>query len=410
MINDAENVKINTDVIKNYFSSVIENKNAVSNLGALKQALSNITQRKIDVVIVNPTPSTPCNFMSVYPEMSTIDNIIEAILTEQKEAAIYKIWADNSAWTVEIDSRVFTNYGFTAEELTALILHEIGHVRFSLSIPSKIVKILKFQYAMIEHKYKVILKDNLFKKFLSIPILNACKLTRNTSSLKEELKADKYAVKCGYGNALNSAIDKIIIKAGEMVTTDKQMEELSTFSINCLINLYNRQNYLNRQALGRMIALTPSTICRNVLTSIVNSLSGTQNGFVTNESKDIQLSKRVESLIDEYYLSEAFFNKLKKLKRLDPADLDYIALEINNIKCNDDKMMIISYIYYKLDMIQYYINVLESKDKRYVVPHSMESLVAMKQRLLQYRDTVINMKLPEVTYGLSIQFPAGYEG
>ena len=98
------------------------------------------------------------------------------------------------------------------------------------------------------------------------------------------------------------------------------------------------------------------------------------------------------------------------MKRIDPAELDYIALELNNIKSNDDKMMLVSYIYSKLDIIDYYIALIDSKNPKYSVPHSRESLVQMKQRLNDYRIQAINRKLPEVNYGISIQWPTGYEG
>ena len=85
-------------------------------------------------------------------------------------------------------------------------------------------------------------------------------------------------------------------------------------------------------------------------------------------------------------------------------------MEVNNIKSNDDKMMIVSYIYNKIDTIDYYLALIDSKNPKYVIPHSRESLVNMRNILEKYKNDAINRKLPEVNYGISIQYPTGYEG
>ena len=73
-------------------------------------------------------------------------------------------------------------------------------------------------------------------------------------------------------------------------------------------------------------------------------------------------------------------------------------------------MMIITYIYNKLDIIDYYLSILDSGSKKYQVPHTREQLVAMRQTLEKYRLDALNRKLPTIDYGVNIQFPAGYEG
>ena len=73
-------------------------------------------------------------------------------------------------------------------------------------------------------------------------------------------------------------------------------------------------------------------------------------------------------------------------------------------------MMIVSYIYNKIDTIDYYLALIDSKNPKYVIPHSRESLVNMRNILEKYKNDAINRKLPEVNYGISIQYPTGYEG
>ena len=73
-------------------------------------------------------------------------------------------------------------------------------------------------------------------------------------------------------------------------------------------------------------------------------------------------------------------------------------------------MMVVSYIYSKLDTIDYYIALIDSKNPRYVIPHSRESLISMRNTLEKYKSDAITRKLPEINYGITIQYPTGYEG
>ena len=63
-----------------------------------------------------------------------------------------------------------------------------------------------------------------------------------------------------------------------------------------------------------------------------------------------------------------------------------------------------------LDIIDYYIALIDSKNPKYVIPHSRESLMQMRDRLEKYKQDAIDRKLPEIRYGIQIQYPEGYEG
>jgi hypothetical protein len=132
---------------------------------------------------------------------------------------------------------------------------------------------------------------------------------------------------------------------------------------------------------------------------------------VFNKRLSDQIDKIVKKSTDKDALyCEGVFNRVHKLKRIDPMDIDYIGLQIEDIKSNDDKIMVVSYIYNKIDIIDYYISLIDSKSPRYIVPHSKESLLSMREKLNQYRLAALNKKLIPVQYGLVIQYPEGYEG
>ena len=62
----------------------------------------------------------------------------------------------------------------TPSELTALLLHEIGHVIYANSITTRICTILQYEIASTSMSNKALIKDRFFKRILSLPIFNAC--------------------------------------------------------------------------------------------------------------------------------------------------------------------------------------------------------------------------------------------
>lgn len=407
-------MKINNDKfsnIDNAFRRLKENVNDTEALDIISKNVSSLSDKNIIVKLIYPENKyQECIVMSVYPDENTLDAVIYAIVSESK-TQLNKIWNSSKDWTVEIDTRILSNnIDLTERELTSLLLHELGHVIYSNTIPAKLDRIVKYKYATTGMVSKQLLKDNLFSKFLFFPILNACNMNRDKSSIKKEIQADRYSANSGYGDDLNSAIDKIIIYAGSSSKNDDDMDDLMGFSIDSITSLQNRQNHIVKRNINKVINSTPSVYTKKVLSPLVVGLHGSKNGSITEDAKDSYINSKIDKIVNDFYISETFLTRTKKMKRIDPADIDYIALEVNNIKSNDDKMMIISYIYNKLDIIDYYIALIDSKNPKYVIPHSRESLMQMRDRLEKYKQDAIDRKLPEIRYGIQIQYPEGYEG
>ena len=398
--------------IEDSFVRIKANHSDIAALSKMGNALSALTGKSIVVNTITPeSKNQSCFVMSVYPSESDISKIIEAIVTEQKDSMIEKLWAECPSWTIEIDTRILEdNVGLTEKELTALILHEVGHIIYSNSVPMKIAKIIRYEYAKTPMVQKQLLKNTFFSKLMLFPILYVCQADNNKKAMKEEIKADKYSINSGYGEELASSIDKIIAYAGSDDIKDKGVEELMGFSIDSLIQLQNRQNQIVKRNVSKMIANTPSKIAKKFLSALNTGLNGNPNSLIVTESKqDKWINDQIDKITESYY-TEAFLLGPKKMKRIDPADIDYIAISMDSIRTNDDRMMLISYIYSKMETIDYYISLIDSKNPRYVIPHSRETLVQMKERLEKYRTMVLNRRLPDISYGINIQYPEGYEG
>jgi len=105
------------------------------------------------------------------------------------------------------------------------------------------------------------------------------------------------------------------------------------------------------------------------------------------------------------------FGRPKKLPKFPANLLSYIQIEGEAIKDANDKQMISSYAHGKLEKIDWYIEVLKNGSDKYVVPHSLEHLQDLRQRLLAVIKGVMDTPIPKGDRPLmDIKYPKGYEG
>ena len=101
----------------------------------------------------------------------------------------------------------------------------------------------------------------------------------------------------------------------------------------------------------------------------------------------------------------------KKLKRIPSNLVAYVQIEGEAIKDANDKQIIASYAYYKLEKIDWYIQLLDVGSKKYVVPHSREQLISLKTQLESAIKKIMDTPLPKTDRAIiSINYPKGYEG
>lgn len=86
--------------------------------------------------------------------------------------------------------------------------------------------------------------------------------------------------------------------------------------------------------------------------------------------------------VDESYHQESFFTRHpKKLKPIPRDVVSYITVEINAIQDSNDQAMLAGYTSAKLELVDFYLNCIDTKDDRYVVPHTRQYLVQMQNEL-----------------------------
>lgn len=102
----------------------------------------------------------------------------------------------------------------------------------------------------------------------------------------------------------------------------------------------------------------------------------------------------------------------KKLKRI-PSDLvSYIQIETEAIETSNDKMMISSYCLSKLDIVNWYLELLEAGSNKYIVPQSKAYLETVRDQLIACHKDIMSVKIkkPGERPIIDIKYPKGYEG
>lgn len=410
------NVRLNKSqftAIEGAFKVLKENPNSTAGIDIIKESLEACFPYKFEIHVVN-NPNDPPFIMSVFPEIGMVDRIIRAVNDGSPSKDIRILWEKNTNWVIEIDQRILSNLIFTEKELTAILMHEVGHVTVSGSIPNRVGMILKYELAKTSLHNKILLKEKIFRNLLSLPILDACVSDRklDAKGIKEEIKADHFAAKMGYKEDLSSALTKL----SKMGSTNRdslndKISKTMNFSLRTLDDFQARNDKLAKKSLLDVKEGIASPYISNVIEEMTRQIF--EDGETFYEGKKINyMHELANDLIGDYYLTEFFQLGGSHLKRIDPAEIDYIGLKIQGIESNDDKMMIVSYIHTKLDMVEYYISIVENPRlaKKFDVPHTLAQLYDMKKRLLMYRTEAIKAKIPEKNKGILVAWPTGYEG
>ena len=107
-INKDSIVKIETalKIIKNKRGLVV-----LHELDIISQELENMFSGSTFKISINDGKIDDSNVelfvMSIYPELTTVNKIIEAVTMDKEMDAIKKLWENNKVWTIEIDSKIF---------------------------------------------------------------------------------------------------------------------------------------------------------------------------------------------------------------------------------------------------------------------------------------------------------------
>ena len=437
------------ELIENTFSDYMIGKiNEKAFLSKLETALDNLpfNSEKSFSVNISKNKSMGKDFFgfNVFPEIDKLEDVCNKIANDDvKFKDIVKRWRSIEEWEIVIDSLVFDRsfIAFNPKELTAMLLHEIGHVTQSDE------PIEQFYRAYLESKSRLKNADKVSKKVLyilyTIPLAVACTSRRwvnDKNEIKLEISADKSLIETGYAEHLINAFDKIIKASGSINRSEdmnyKEIESNVEWANMNIVDVIKRRDKLKDSLYYKAIQTNSGYIqalCARILNflgvrmrerytgAVAEScmLNELINGEITLETHvpfyDIKKFGQIEARIirEQNALevaNEAFFNKRKnsKVNIPDEYDLDRIFVAIDDIQNNYDKVYVLDLIYEQIEKLNDFeeaISMDETKSKKWA-----PKIEEMRQRLATLRKTVLSKNIAKKEYKVFVKYPEGYEG
>ena len=102
----------------------------------------------------------------------------------------------------------------------------------------------------------------------------------------------------------------------------------------------------------------------------------------------------------------------KKLKKIDPLDLDYIDIEIDRILTDEDKIYVLDLIYYQNELCDAVLDFINN-GKCSKVCNTKSEVLEFKKRLTDMRKRTVNTKIARknpLEFHIKVDYPKGFEG
>lgn len=434
--------------LENGFEKFLIEKDKKTLYAYINATLQKITGKIFHVKIVNRDRKEPFFAMRVFPSVSAIESICRKIISMEKPNLmdIYKAWSVIPEWELEIDEQIFNRYelNLNPKELTAILLHEVGHVVMSGEPVERFYRTFLECQAMANSSTRPLQKTlyYVYAMALSVACLQKSYLQRN-DGIKIEMKADRYVLSKGYGEYLLSALDKIMRAYGCALTggspdVNRMDAELKENILWCNINVAHfivRRTELAKQIHNRVSRRTNgyfkelgADIIKKVGNIPKDKFSNGREAFANESMVSLlemdplefansyewvehpEMSSITNSRLEGFTRMEAATEAFSKdIKKMLPSqyDIDCIAVEIDRIESQSDRKYVLNLIYANMDKIQRCREYIE----KYPTYNGYNAqLDDMERQLNLFRKMVLDIHNLDREYKFFVKYPKGYEG
>ena len=404
--------------VEECFRNIQHEKSVDKNIKLIENAI----KREFDITLDISIMDNKKQFfgMCVYPSQEEINMLTKMLLeTNVKMADVERLHIEfmtKGKQVVEIDSMLLYDHNLqaTAGEVTAILLHEIGHIIASNSTICRFERAKEYMTMKFDNKTrKLVPIIPMITKVFNIATLQIFSNHFNVQLMKEK-KADELAVKEGYGEELHNILGKLIAngKGDRVKRSQKEMDKDLELTIDWLIvnikELEYRKDRLKR-SIKTLKLSSPSKYLRDWLDKIHDGI------FKKDEAKMVEKAVVIN---EAFILSNIHNKKLKapsgatdasgRVRRLVPRDLDIYRAELERVGTVDDKIFLLERLYDLLDIAEYAKYMLEYNPKK--VMQSEETIDMYIAHVHEIINEVNARKIARTKYGLFIKYPADYEG
>lgn len=309
-----------------------------SDLNKLKNELNRFFkgQKCREVLYTNNTDKVFFG-MSVSPIMKD-DDVVMILNSDDK----YMV----DEYYLELDSKLFgPELNLSNRELLAVLLHEVGHMVNS-SQPAENARNVLNMYLAKTHSELDIAESINQKAILGFGLRDVMRKTISIfeKDQAEEITADEFVVKCGFGEDLQSALHKIVKKRNSLINEKDNKLAIFMWSIALYKNIK-----LQRIPALRLIK------------------KGKQISSSQLQKRDLERLEKNLKNIDLAALDESVFDDLKKLykDRIDrikykgvkglKEDYYELAMRAKNVDIEDEALVILRRINSNMSIIQDYL-------------------------------------------------------
>lgn len=299
----------------------------------------------------------------------------------------------NPEITVKMDSRVFN----TMKNKTDAYRFFKSLIKYYVNGIPKFANKLQSAVSTMNRKTKFVIGNSTLNGLIAIPFRMITAFDNVDMSAKN------------YFSLKNSEVDtvcKFILNIAENYNDKTDKKENIIKDLKGVISSFNESTSYDQNLVS--IRRSIDTYINGV-DSVVMEEWNNHNAIWMDEQVDINETYHNEDA-ETAYLQEA--HKVKKLKKI-PRDLiAYITIETESIEDANDKMMIASYCLGKLDIVEWYIELIDTANPKYIVPHTRPYLVTIRTQLLECYKNIMATKIPDKKKRpyLDIDYPAGFEG
>lgn len=379
--------------------------------------------------------------MRIFPSLTDNEAICDFMVHDSEKTVkfgeLLKRWRHINAWVLELDSQLFdrNEINFTPKELTAMTLHEVGHVIYSEK------PLERFYRAYKENQLRLKLADRGTQKVMywiyMIPLSLSCmqrEWVNGKNELNVEIVSDKTVAEYGYGSYLVEAFDKIIRHDGTIAISDGQKQAEINSSIGwCNRNIQdvmkrretlkdelfyqavrNKSNYIKASTIIILdkLGIRLRERYKGVATEATIELLSDPNLLenyepIVDALESAKLDKRIQLMQNSatIALESGFLNKRKKIRVELPSqyEVDSISVEIDNITNHHDRIFVLDLIYEVLDRINTFEEAI-SPDPA-LVRKWEPRIKTMKDELEMYRQATLAKKVFSSGYKFFVKLP-----
>lgn len=260
---------------------------------------------------------------------------------------------------LELDSKLFSpTLGLSTREITAVLLHEIGHMVNDTSPVDKLRKELDMY--LVKNNETIKTSDSVhYQEILAFGIKDALrKITSLFETDDDEIIADSFVVACGYGPELESAFEKVV-KNSYRINKDVSNKFIVLAWVIRLYADIKLRRIVAIKSLQKGESYTASKLEKREMENVIRRLRRIDDDTLIEAVGFDLVADKVNSTMSRI--------KYKGIRSFEDDLYDY-NLQVKNVQHEDEALELLHKINTRLNIIDDYVtseNISENERKRW---------------------------------------------